>query len=93
MQSKTNAEGNHQRNKKKVDDKVEFVCTVESHEARQTEEHDKSKGISLEPILEKPEPTNTYPKIEPWILVTKKRVLKRKKYQTPQNLSNLQKVS
>ena len=33
---------------------------------------DKGKGISLEPISEKPEPTNTHPKTEPWISITKK---------------------
>lgn len=45
---------------------------------------DKGKGISLEPISEKPE--NTHPKTEPWISVTKKSAKKEEIPTTPKSL-------
>lgn len=49
---------------------------------------DKGKGISLEPISEKPEPTNTSPKTEPWISVTKKSAKKEEIPTTPKSLQS-----
>lgn len=49
---------------------------------------DKGKGMSLEPISEKPEPTNTSPKTEPWISVTKKSAKKEEIPTTPKSLQS-----
>ena len=49
---------------------------------------DKGKEISLEPISEKPEPTNTHPKTEPWISVTKKSAKKEEMPKTPKSLQS-----
>ena len=46
---------------------------------------DKGKRISLELISEKSEPTNTHPKTEPWISVTKKSDKKKEIPDTPKS--------